>query len=153
MIQINSTNVKLYSPLIEYFDNLKAQIPNHVHKQQAMQQISKLVPEIQLIHSKHGTFLSSCSLGWWLPCILLILLGMYKTHHFINHSCNPNAVNGSTSWKSQSKDTQVQIQVLEDISPGTEITISYIDNTQSTSDRQSDLFSSFQFKCSCEKCQ
>ncbi|KAH8149607.1 uncharacterized protein LAJ45_06237 [Morchella importuna] len=63
----------------------------------------------------------------------------------MNHSCDPNSVmvfDGRT----------VSVRALREIAKDEEITISYIDNTNPTSRRRSELQGRYFFTCSCQKC-
>lgn len=64
----------------------------------------------------------------------------------VNHSCDPNAVvvfDGA----------RLSLRSLNAIRKDEEITISYIDNTQSFEQRQTELRKQWFFSCSCLKCQ
>ncbi|PGH10788.1 hypothetical protein AJ79_05261 [Helicocarpus griseus UAMH5409] len=64
---------------------------------------------------------------------------------YTNHSCEPNAYIGF--------DGQVMyMKALQDIRPGEQIYISYIDNTNPFETRQRELRSRYFFTCHCPKC-
>ncbi|KAI7897657.1 uncharacterized protein BX663DRAFT_533712 [Cokeromyces recurvatus] len=71
--------------------------------------------------------------------------GTYPIASLFNHSCHPNAVvmfEGALAC----------IRAIEDIQPGTEITIPYIDPAHSRKYRQTLLHQKYFFDCQCERC-
>lgn len=68
----------------------------------------------------------------------------------INHSCRPNA-----QIKFQGNNNELSIVALEDLAPGTEVLISYLDDCTLNSGRhtrQKILQENYLFKCECVKC-
>lgn len=63
----------------------------------------------------------------------------------INHSCDPNAHH-------LSEESEVAIRSSRKIAKNEEITISYMDSTQSFEERQKTLFTTYAFGCQCRKC-
>jgi len=72
-------------------------------------------------------------------------IGLYPLAALINHSCDPNCV-------AIFDGREVFIRAIEDIPEGSEISISYIETASSRDQRQSELKSSFFFKCKCNRC-
>ncbi|KAH8555549.1 hypothetical protein BGW37DRAFT_450029 [Umbelopsis sp. PMI_123] len=71
--------------------------------------------------------------------------GTYPIGSLFNHSCRPNAValyNGTTQM----------IRLIEDVSPGEEITIAYIDVANTRTDRTQKLAEKYFFRCDCPRC-
>ncbi|KAJ8508559.1 hypothetical protein ONZ45_g9166 [Pleurotus djamor] len=66
----------------------------------------------------------------------------------INHSCCPNAV---ARWDPST--LTIQVYALRSISLGEEITISYVDLSLPTADRQSFLRTRYNFACTCQGCE
>lgn len=64
-----------------------------------------------------------------------------------NHSCNPNAV-----WSWDAVTLTLTLTALRRISPGEEVTISYIPLSRDHTVRQEALMDTFGFNCSCEEC-
>ncbi|EDR29210.1 set and mynd domain containing protein, putative [Entamoeba dispar SAW760] len=73
--------------------------------------------------------------------------GLFKYLNTLNHSCSPNCFLANT-------DDSFALSLIAScpISPGDELTISYIDNTLPYSQRQSLLYDSYHFYCHCPKC-
>eukprot|EP01041_Mallomonas_annulata_P006912 gene6912-14039_t len=72
-------------------------------------------------------------------------IGLYLIASMFNHSCVANAhhsFNGTT----------LTVRALRDISPGEEVTISYIDVGRPVWWRRSKLLSSYGFTCHCSRC-
>lgn len=74
--------------------------------------------------------------------------GLFTLANSMNHSCNPNVV-----IMSPFPNYQIQVVAIQDISPGDELTFSYIDETQPFEVRQKILLEKYLFKCNCSKCQ
>ncbi|WRT69458.1 uncharacterized protein IL334_006444 [Kwoniella shivajii] len=75
-------------------------------------------------------------------------LGLFETIGKINHSCAPNS---GWSWYEEGK--MLHLYAYDDISPGSEITVSYIqDVTAPCLDRQQELLSGHGFLCICSAC-
>ncbi|XP_033728551.1 SET and MYND domain-containing protein 5-like [Pecten maximus] len=76
--------------------------------------------------------------------------GLFMLHACMNHSCDNNAevrdrfVDGKPG---------IALQAKKPISEGQEVTISYIDTRMCRQDRQSWLYQSYNFWCTCTKCQ
>lgn len=62
MLQVNASQVKVPNPLHKYFKILREGI-EMVKDQQLLERISAIIPFINLIHSKHGTFPNVCGTG------------------------------------------------------------------------------------------
>jgi hypothetical protein len=74
-----------------------------------------------------------------------IAIGLYYPANYINHSCDPNAVQIFDGAK-------LRILALEDIDEGEEIFISYIDELNELKDRNKMLREAYLFDCSCFHC-
>lgn len=69
----------------------------------------------------------------------------------INHSCRPNA-----QIVFQKNNNELSIVALEELAPGTEVLISYLDDCGlacSRHTRQKILQDNYLFKCECDKCR
>ncbi|KAI7888209.1 uncharacterized protein EV154DRAFT_518295 [Mucor mucedo] len=71
--------------------------------------------------------------------------GTYPIAALFNHSCRPNAV-------VMFDGAYASIRAIEDIQPGKEITISYVDAAHSRSYRQKVLYDKYFFHCQCDRC-
>ncbi|KAF1807782.1 hypothetical protein V8B55DRAFT_1583730 [Mucor lusitanicus] len=71
--------------------------------------------------------------------------GTYPIAALFNHSCRPNAV-------VMFEGALASIHAIEDIEPGTEITIAYVDAAHSRKYRQKSLQDKYFFQCTCERC-
>lgn len=71
--------------------------------------------------------------------------GTYPVAALFNHSCRPNAV-------VMFEGAYASIRAIEDIEPGSEITISYVDTAHSRTYRQKVLYDKYFFHCQCERC-
>ncbi|KAF9097491.1 SET and MYND domain-containing protein 3 [Mortierella sp. AM989] len=65
---------------------------------------------------------------------------------FMNHSCVPNCVYTF-------KGSRLECRVIRDIQPGEELTISYIDQIDTTKGRQKQLKAQYNFTCDCPLCK
>ncbi|KAF8979867.1 Histone-lysine N-methyltransferase smyd1 [Entomortierella lignicola] len=65
---------------------------------------------------------------------------------FMNHSCVPNCVYTF-------KGSRVECRVIRDIQPGEELTISYIDQIDTTKERGKQLGERYHFSCDCQLCK
>ncbi|KAF9349088.1 SET and MYND domain-containing protein 3 [Mortierella sp. AD094] len=65
---------------------------------------------------------------------------------FMNHSCVPNCVYTF-------KGSRMECRVIRDIQPGEELTISYIDQIDTTKERQKQLNAQYHFTCDCPLCK
>ncbi|CAK4130673.1 unnamed protein product [Aphanomyces euteiches] len=72
-------------------------------------------------------------------------IGMFPDAALLNHSCAPNCI--LTFHK-----RQLQIRTIRDVSPGEELTISYIELMSSHTTRQEELLASYFFTCKCSRC-
>ena len=73
--------------------------------------------------------------------------GLFLEASRINHSCSHNTQN---TWNANLN--QLTIHALRDIEEGEEITISYLDGSESYDTRQLSLKNKFSFDCACELC-
>lgn len=71
--------------------------------------------------------------------------GTYPIAALFNHSCRPNAV-------VMFDGAYASIRAIEDIQPGKEITIAYVDAAHSRSYRQKALYDKYFFHCQCDRC-
>uniref|UniRef100_A0A8C7WM80 [histone H3]-lysine(4) N-trimethyltransferase n=1 Tax=Oryzias sinensis TaxID=183150 RepID=A0A8C7WM80_9TELE len=72
-------------------------------------------------------------------------VGLYPSLSLLNHDCRPNCVmvfNG----------TELQLRAVQDINPGEEVWISYIETLSLTEDRQKQLEEQYHFTCHCQRC-
>jgi hypothetical protein len=69
----------------------------------------------------------------------------------VEHSCLPNAQ--ISSILSSSSQPHLQIRATRKIELGEEITISYVDQTLTTEERQAKLMENKNFRCTCQRCQ
>lgn len=73
--------------------------------------------------------------------------GVYESPaHRFNHSCKPNAT------QSFADGLRLNVGTLQPISPGEEITLSYIDTSHSVGERRKQLQSGYNFHCCCALC-
>eukprot|EP00927_Polykrikos_kofoidii_P030344 TRINITY_DN26117_c0_g1_i1.p1 TRINITY_DN26117_c0_g1~~TRINITY_DN26117_c0_g1_i1.p1 ORF type:complete len:378 (+),score=68.98 TRINITY_DN26117_c0_g1_i1:93-1226(+) len=73
--------------------------------------------------------------------------GLFVLGSCFNHSCRPNV---SRCWVASAK--KEVFRAIRDIAPGEELFIWYCDPWGTRTDRQEELFSKFNFKCSCPVC-
>ena len=85
--------------------------------------------------------------------------GIYLIHSSINHNCNPSAkvkrVASYTSPRQYGPDarpSRIFIFADRDMTPGEEITVTYVDPTQTVSSRRTILQAEYLFQCHCAKC-
>lgn len=71
--------------------------------------------------------------------------GTFPIAALFNHSCRPNAV-------IMFEGAHASIHAIEDIQPGQEVTISYVDAAHSRSYRQKYLKEKYFFDCTCHRC-
>lgn len=71
--------------------------------------------------------------------------GTYPVAALFNHSCRPNAV-------VMFDGAYASIRAIEDIQPGKEITIAYVDAAHSRAYRQKALYDKYFFRCQCDRC-
>ncbi|KAG0174326.1 SET and MYND domain-containing protein 3 [Apophysomyces sp. BC1034] len=71
--------------------------------------------------------------------------GTYPIGALFNHSCRPNAV-------AMFDGAHLIIKAIEDIEPGDEITIAYVDTVHSRTYRQASLREKYFFDCNCVRC-
>ncbi|GAA5815222.1 hypothetical protein MFLAVUS_008728 [Mucor flavus] len=71
--------------------------------------------------------------------------GTYPIAALFNHSCRPNAV-------VMFEGAYASIHAIEDIEPGREVTISYVDSAHSRTYRQKALLDKYFFDCQCVRC-
>ncbi|CAM9281887.1 unnamed protein product, partial [Discosporangium mesarthrocarpum] len=86
----------------------------------------------------HGLVDISCSNN-------ILGVGMFPLVAMFNHSCRPNCTFVFQGGK-------MELRVIDEVSRGTELTLSYIDLIQSTQDRQAELLSTKDFLCRCARC-
>uniref|UniRef100_A0A3P8S1F4 [histone H3]-lysine(4) N-trimethyltransferase n=1 Tax=Amphiprion percula TaxID=161767 RepID=A0A3P8S1F4_AMPPE len=72
-------------------------------------------------------------------------VGLYPSLSLLNHDCRPNCM-------MVFEGTKVQLRAVQDISPGEELTISYIESLSLTEDRQRQLEDQYHFTCHCQRC-
>uniref|UniRef100_A0A1A7WRW9 [histone H3]-lysine(4) N-trimethyltransferase n=1 Tax=Iconisemion striatum TaxID=60296 RepID=A0A1A7WRW9_9TELE len=73
-------------------------------------------------------------------------VGLYPSLSLLNHDCRPNCV-------MVFEGTELQLRAIQDISPGDELTISYIETLSLTEDRQKQLEDQYHFSCRCQRCE
>jgi len=74
--------------------------------------------------------------------------GMFLIANSTNHSCSPNVASTSST-----NNYHVTMIAKKNIKKGEELTISYINEQMSFSDRQEKLKQMYLFECKCEKCK
>ena len=74
--------------------------------------------------------------------------GLFPLLCLVNHSCLPNATTRYSSWKGR---TMVRVEALRDVEKGEELSVSYIDETQTVAQRENAL-AAYGFKCACARC-
>lgn len=72
---------------------------------------------------------------------------VYKLPSLFNHSCDPSV---HVTW--EHGDATLVARAARDVSPGEELTITYIDADASTSTRRETLEQSYGFHCVCHRC-
>ncbi|XP_024152173.1 histone-lysine N-methyltransferase SMYD3 [Oryzias melastigma] len=72
-------------------------------------------------------------------------VGLYPSLSLLNHDCRPNCV-------MVFRGTELQLRAVQDINPGEELTISYIETLSVTEDRQKQLEDQYHFTCQCQRC-
>lgn len=76
--------------------------------------------------------------------------GFYRLHSCMNHSCEPNC--RAILPRQNSENNKAIIQAIQPIYPGTELTVSYIEEDEPYQARQESL-RDYGFTCTCSKCQ
>ena len=79
-----------------------------------------------------------------------LALGLFPLTSMMNHSCNPNCIHRFII--EPGKPPKLIIRAIERIEKGEELCYSYINLYQSTTARQSQLYSAYSFNCICERC-
>jgi hypothetical protein len=87
------------------------------------------------------------------PKINIFLIGLFPTHHYINHSCDPNAINGVKSWENGVVDARARVCAVKNITAGQQIFISYVNPAESLQTRRELLWGLYGFYCDCFKCK
>ena len=91
MLQRNITRTKIASPLYGYFEELFRSDDEHI--QHLLEE--DITPNLQKIADEHGTFMYASGLGnHTYSQNANRSQALYPTHHYFNHSCDPNAENG-----------------------------------------------------------
>lgn len=72
-------------------------------------------------------------------------VGLYPVISIINHSCHPNCI-------LLFEGKQAYIRAIEEISEGTEVTVSYVELGENTATRQKNLRDQYFFDCTCLRC-
>jgi len=73
---------------------------------------------------------------------------VYMLPSLVNHDCEPNL---DASWPAG--DATLVLSARRDISPGEQLTITYIDSSLNVADRQAQLRYGYGFACACETCR
>jgi len=139
---MNTTQSKIQSPLHDYFQFVLQHL-EEVTDPKSLAQVKDLIPLVQEIYKIHGTFINACGVG------------LYQNHHFLNHSCFPNAMNGvPTEMKDKMRiiNAKATVWATVPIPKGQEICISYINQSIPVVERRKELKDSFQFDCECSRC-
>ncbi|KAJ1969485.1 hypothetical protein IWQ62_000595 [Dispira parvispora] len=89
--------------------------------------------------------LTTHSFGWADSSLVAFGLTFLPNISLLNHHCNPNC---AVLFEHR----RAKLRTLRNISPGEELTISYIDTTLPTSWRQETLQDTYFFKCRCTLC-
>jgi len=85
-------------------------------------------------------------------------LGLFPNLALVNHDCRPNCTvilnhgNQSAVNSALHSNRRVELRALEQIPEGAELTVSYVDLLQLSSDRQGALKQRYHFTCGCETC-
>jgi hypothetical protein len=77
-------------------------------------------------------------------------VGIYSPANFMNHSCNPNAL--QVFLFEQAKPPSLFVTAVQDVQPGQEICISYTDTSCPTHLRRRQLRRDYFFHCTCTLC-
>eukprot|EP00980_Cylindrotheca_fusiformis_P011310 scaffold2605_cov136-Cylindrotheca_fusiformis.AAC.2 len=77
-------------------------------------------------------------------------VGLYGTPSFMNHSCEPNAV--QTFLYGHCEPPTLFVTAYYDIHPENEVCISYVDTTSPRHMRQERLYKDYFFSCGCKAC-
>ncbi|KAJ3098398.1 hypothetical protein HDU97_004026 [Phlyctochytrium planicorne] len=77
-----------------------------------------------------------------------IAVGMFPLVAIINHSCRPNC-----TYVTSGIDGTMSVRTLSHVSPGEELTLSYVDLYASKQDRRRKLQDTKFFTCECKRCQ
>jgi len=144
MIQQNATKTKIHSPLNQYFYNLELFAEKEEEDDDSFKRkkISQVFSVAQRIQEVHDTFIYACGVG------------IFPTHHFLNHSCDPCAVNGALDWKTAPTDARATLYAAKDISLGEELCIPYLPVMDLTLEKRKKILKEvFSFDCNCIKCQ
>ncbi|XP_034043830.1 histone-lysine N-methyltransferase SMYD3 isoform X2 [Thalassophryne amazonica] len=72
-------------------------------------------------------------------------VGLYPSLSLLNHDCRPNCV-------MVFEGTKLQLRAVQDIAAEEELTISYIETSALTEDRQRQLEDQYHFTCHCQQC-
>ena len=136
--------------------NINTHWKHDAHKQQTAQRVaSHYVSEI-LARVKVNAF-SICT-GDSDVIDDAIGVGIFRTSHYMNHSCDPNARQtfrlGNSNSSSVGQLPRLLIHAHRDIPAGEEVTISYIshDEKPSRTRRRQELLRSYHFHCTCPCC-
>jgi tetratricopeptide (TPR) repeat protein len=84
----------------------------------------------------------------WMKNLTVQGTGLFEVANSINHSCDPNCMVVHCDI-----DHTISIVTKKDITHGSEITISYIDESLPKAERQAKLKQFYNFDCKCTKCQ
>ncbi|KAI5117278.1 hypothetical protein M0805_005603 [Coniferiporia weirii] len=110
-----------------------------------VQSISELVNLISKFTSNSFTLIT--------PSLSPIGVSVSPLAALINHSCDPNvAVVFPRSSSSALQEPALQVVVIQDVPPDTELFTSYIDITLPIAQRQKDLKETYSFVCMCSVC-
>jgi hypothetical protein len=148
--------MKIRNPLEVYFNKLQ-EIVTEVRNPSTLHAVSKLVPLVDKVNAKHGCFPFSVGIGMSSKSDYAASVnfdsseGIFSTHHFLNHSCDPNAMNGIMG-DAVVEDARVTVWALRKIAKGEEVEISYIDNSMPLQMRRTELKNLYLFDCNCERC-
>jgi SET and MYND domain-containing protein len=83
----------------------------------------------------------------WMKNLTVEGTGLFEITNSINHSCRPNSMVVHCNT-----DHTISVVSKVEITHGTEITISYIDETLPKAERQAKLKEFYNFECKCVKC-
>jgi hypothetical protein len=133
MLDSNCMGIKVGCPIKEYLDGVLALSPETEGADAAKAdagQLWELLP---------GVYDAFCDGG-----------GFFSLQSVINHDCAPNAMSGK---QEVDVDGRITLRALRDLHEGEELSISYVERDLGVRARQAQLKRTYQFTCTCDRCQ